>query len=192
MLNKETHNQIVTSLPAMSRSVYLWLNDVGLYAEEGFTDVTVDDIASKLKMEVDSVKGCVGNLVKVGLCSTYASEVSVMGQGGRVKSVYYDLVTTALHDEEVEGLTKMEWLDALGAAVEETVQAAVVIEEKYTNAELMESLAKAVELLCERDTEIAELKKVVEEQDATIRVLRLEVAQLNSKLLTIRNITTVE
>lgn len=39
-----------------------------LYAEPGFSDVGVEEIAEKLKMKMNSVKGVVGSLCKKQIC----------------------------------------------------------------------------------------------------------------------------
>lgn len=91
-MDTQTHNQIVSQLPEMSAKVYHWLNESGLYAEPGFSDVDVEEIADAVGFTVDQTKGCVGHLVKVELAFT--CEVECNGD-------YYDLVDTHLHNGDI-------------------------------------------------------------------------------------------
>ena len=64
------HDEIVSGLPALSRTVYNWLNEVGLYAEPEFSDVTVPDIAEAVGITVNQVKGVLSHLHTLGLTET--------------------------------------------------------------------------------------------------------------------------
>jgi DNA-binding MarR family transcriptional regulator len=48
-----------------------------LYAEEGFSDVDAKDIANEIKVNIKSVRGAVGSLVKKGI--VYIEETNTWG-----------------------------------------------------------------------------------------------------------------
>ncbi len=63
----ETNNLELTDL----EKLFLERLITELYAEAGFSDVDVNDMANHLKMSKPSIKGVLGSLVKKGILETY-------------------------------------------------------------------------------------------------------------------------
>lgn len=69
LLDEGVYEKIITAfkegnLTVMEARVMNWLLKEGFYAEYGFSDVVVQDIANGLDINVKSVKGVVGSLTK--------------------------------------------------------------------------------------------------------------------------------
>ena len=106
-MDKLTHNEIVKNLPEISGTVYEWLNTKGLYAEPGYTDVTVSEISSGTGYTVEQVKGAISHLHSVKL--TFSEDWDT-GHGSANVEYFID---TYLHDERIDGLTIEEYCAGL-------------------------------------------------------------------------------
>ena len=102
-MDKLTHNSIVKSLPEISGTVYEWLNVHGLYAEAGFSDCGVLEIANGTEYTENQVKGAIAHLNTVGL--TFSEEWDT-GHGGSKVEFF---IHTRLHAEQIEDLTIEEY-----------------------------------------------------------------------------------
>ena len=76
-----------------------------LYAEVGFSDVMVEDVAKKAGLSVDSAKGVIGSLVKKGVVFT-----DVMDNGGGQKKLDFVYLRSQYHknwamDDNVNHIT---------------------------------------------------------------------------------------
>lgn len=105
-MDKQTHNEIVKSLPEISGTIYRWLNVTGLYAEAGFSDCDVDTIANGTGYTVNQVKGAISHLNTVGL--TFSEE-------WHSNFEIQMFIHTHLHEEQVDGLTIEEYRAGLNA-----------------------------------------------------------------------------
>ena len=63
-----------------------------LYAEEGFSDVDAKDIASNIKVDIKSVRGSLGSLVRKGI-------VSIDGNDSNYQIIYLNRAYYYLHPE---------------------------------------------------------------------------------------------
>lgn len=66
MMNAQERQAKLAALPEFSRAVYAQLQ-AGLYAEPGFTDVSAEDLARKLKVPVQAINASIGHLEAAGL-----------------------------------------------------------------------------------------------------------------------------
>lgn len=104
MRTKEEQIKTIGLLPEVSLRVYKAILD-GLYAEPGFSDLEVVDVARETDLGVLTVKGAVGYLVKVGLVETEDADVNF---------VKYEFLHAPAHDQE--------WKDEAYAAIEKRMK----------------------------------------------------------------------
>lgn len=110
-MDKHTHNEIVKSLPEISGKIYEWLNVTGLYAEAGFSDCDVSEIAHGTGYTENQVKGAIAHLNTVGL--TFSEEWNT-GSTHSNRNIQM-FIHTYLHEEQVDGLTIEEYRAELNA-----------------------------------------------------------------------------
>jgi DNA-binding MarR family transcriptional regulator len=77
----------LATLPEFSRSVYAAIK-AGLYAEPGFSDVTVADVAERLGCAPLAVNAAVGRLIEAGLVNTEEYERKTMRGARTVTDIF--------------------------------------------------------------------------------------------------------
>jgi predicted transcriptional regulator len=136
-LTKSEQLAAIKSLPEISAKVFLALLD-GLYAEPGFSDVDVKDLAKMTKLTVAQVKGAVGHLVNEGLVYTFRMDGL---ESGTADLIYANCHSNGVDTDGVELDFKDEARAAASHALMGTTVAPASIMEQ--NAKMAAALAPA-------------------------------------------------